>query len=166
MGQVHWERIGNDASSHIGPETHRFYVVFVPYDSYNFWLWCFRVKVNPEWIFLPIVCSVYEEGKKLRGGGQLLEGHCSAWGLASVLHPSTTTTLPSPFAPGAANPRCIFWPVKEPTPSSSSPCTTQHLSGEEPETSQRKVHNVKSRTGQNKAIPKPQPVLGFWWGIS
>lgn len=71
MGQVHWERMGNDASSHIGPETPRFYVVFVPYNSYNFWLWCFKVKVNQEWILLPVVCSVYEEGKKLHSGGQL-----------------------------------------------------------------------------------------------
>lgn len=29
MGQVHWERIGNDASSHLCPDGPWFYIVFV-----------------------------------------------------------------------------------------------------------------------------------------
>lgn len=49
------------------------YIVVLYIICYNFWLWCFKVKVKLEWVLAPTVCSVCEEGKtgKLHGSGQV-----------------------------------------------------------------------------------------------
>lgn len=49
------------------------YTVVLYIICYNFWLWCFKVKVNLECVLPPTVYSECEEGKtgKLHGSGQV-----------------------------------------------------------------------------------------------